>query len=57
MGKLRYTIADLLKQPGKNVFDISQVDVAILETNGQLSVLLKPGTICYPEGPATRRAE
>lgn len=43
MGKLRYTIADLLKQlRSKNVFDISQVDVAILETNGQLSVLLKP---------------
>jgi uncharacterized membrane protein YcaP (DUF421 family) len=33
MGKLRYTIADLLKQlRSKNVFDISQVDVAILET-------------------------
>lgn len=43
MKKLRYTIADLLKQlRSKNVFDISQVDVAILETNGQLSVLLKP---------------
>lgn len=43
MKKLRYTIADLLKQlRSKNVFDISQVDFAILETNGQLSVLLKP---------------
>ncbi len=42
MKKLRYTIADLLKQlRSKDVFDISQVDLAILETNGQLSVLLK----------------
>jgi len=43
MHKLRYTIADLLKQlRSKDVFDISRVDFAILETNGQLSVLLKP---------------
>lgn len=43
MKKLRYTIADLLKQlRSKDVFDISRVNFAILETNGQLSVLLKP---------------
>jgi len=47
MKKLRYTLADLLKQlRNKDVFDLSQVDFAILETNGQLSVLLKPEYQC-----------
>ncbi len=47
MKKLRYTIADLLKQlRNKDVFDLTQVDFAILETNGQLSVLLKPEYHC-----------
>lgn len=41
---LRYTVADLLEQlRQKDVFDLSQVAYAILETNGKLSVLLKPG--------------
>ncbi len=41
--KLRMTVNDLvsaLRQ--KDVFDISQVSYAIFETNGQISVLLKP---------------
>lgn len=43
MKKTRYTISDLLKQlREKDVFDISKVDFAVLESNGQLSVLLKP---------------
>ncbi len=51
MKKLRYTIADLLKQlRNKDVFDLSRVDFAILETNGQLSVLLKPEYQCTTPG-------
>ena len=39
---LRYTIDDLLAAlRQKDIFDISQVQYAIVETNGQLSVLLK----------------
>ncbi len=41
--KLRMTVNDLvsaLRQ--KDVFDISQISYAIFETNGQISVLLKP---------------
>ncbi len=42
MRKLRFTIHDLTEQLRINgVFDISQVKYAIVETNGQLSVLLK----------------
>lgn len=44
MKKLRITTDDLtesLRQ--KDVFDINDVQYAILETNGSLSVLLKPG--------------
>ena len=40
--RLRYTVEDLmtaLRQ--KDVFDLSRVDYAILETNGKLSVMLK----------------
>ncbi len=39
---LRFTIDDLLEAlRQKDVFDISQVQYAIVETNGQISVLLK----------------
>lgn len=42
MKKVRYTISDLLEQlRDKDVFDITQVDFAVLESNGLLSVLLK----------------
>lgn len=38
----RYTVSDLLEQlRTKDIFDISDVSYAILETNGALSVLLK----------------
>ncbi len=41
--ELRFTIDDLLEAlRQKDVFDIEQVQYAIVETNGQLSVLLKP---------------
>jgi len=43
MRKIRYTTSDLLEQlRDKGVFDLTQVAYAVLETNGQLSVLLKP---------------
>ncbi len=43
MKTIRYTISDLLEQlRDKGVFDLTQVQSAVLETNGQLSVLLKP---------------
>lgn len=42
MEKLRYTLTDLLEQlRNKSIFDLSQVAFAVLETNGELSVLLK----------------
>ncbi len=41
--KLRFTINDLLSAlRQKDVFDIEDVEYAIVETNGTLSVLLKP---------------
>ncbi len=41
--QLRFTVDDLLEAlRQKDVFDISQVQYAIVETNGQMSVLLKP---------------
>lgn len=41
--KLRYTVDDLLSGlRQKDVFDIKEVKYAIIETNGTLSVLLKP---------------
>lgn len=44
MKKLRFSVDDLLDQlRQKNVFDINDVQYAIIETNGQLSVMLKPG--------------
>lgn len=42
MKKLRYRTSELLEQLRlQNVFDISQVEFAVLEVNGQLSVLKK----------------
>lgn len=42
MGRLRYNVDDLLMQlREKGVFDISEVEFAVLEPNGQLSILLK----------------
>lgn len=39
---VRYTLSDLLEQlRSKDIFDVSQVHYAILETNGQISVILK----------------
>lgn len=41
--ELRFTVDDLLEAlRQKDVFDIAQVQYAIVETNGQVSVLLKP---------------
>lgn len=41
--KTRFRISDILGfLRNKNIFDISQVDFAIIETNGQLSVQKKP---------------
>ncbi len=40
--ELRFTIDDLLEAlRQKDIFDISQVQYAVVETNGQISVLLK----------------
>jgi len=42
MAQMRYNFDDLMGQlRNKNVFNISEVEYAILETNGELSVLLK----------------
>lgn len=39
---VRYTLSDLLEQlRSKDIFDVSKVHYAILETNGQISVILK----------------
>ncbi len=44
MKNVRMTILDLIEQlRGQNVFDISTVAFAVLEVNGNLSVLLKSG--------------
>lgn len=41
--KMKYTAADIMGLlRNKDVFDLSQVDFAIIEPNGQLSVLKKP---------------
>lgn len=43
LGDIRYTLADVLEQlREQGVFDISQVQFAVIETNGKLSILLKP---------------
>ena len=50
MRKARYNIDDLLSQlRQKDVFDVAMVDYAVLETSGELTVILKQG-FC----PATR---
>lgn len=44
MKRVRLTVVDLVELlRGQNVFDISTVAFAVLEVNGQLSVLLKSG--------------
>lgn len=51
MKKLRITILDLIELlRGQNVFDISTVSFAVMEVNGDLSVLLKSS-----EQPATAK--
>ncbi len=43
LAKLRITLNDLLAAlRQKDVFDVTQVSYAVFETNGQISVLLKP---------------
>jgi Predicted membrane protein len=43
MRKMRYTATDIMELLRiKSVFDLAQVDFAIIEPNGQLSVLKKP---------------
>lgn len=42
--RLRFTVDDLLEElRKKDVYDLSEVQYAIVETDGTLSVLLKPG--------------
>lgn len=41
--KMRYRVTDILEQlREKDIFDLTEVDFAILETNGSLSVIKKP---------------
>ncbi len=41
--KMKFPISDIMELlRNKNVFDLSEVDFAIIESNGQLSVLKKP---------------
>lgn len=41
--RLRYSVDDILEAlRGKDVFDISKVQYAIIETNGKINVMLKP---------------
>ncbi|HQE24280.1 MAG: DUF421 domain-containing protein [Syntrophomonadaceae bacterium] len=43
MGRMRYTTGEILEQlRNQGVFDISTVEYAVMESDGQLSVLLKP---------------
>ncbi len=50
MKNFRYTLGDLLEQlRDKDIFDISEVAYAVLEKDGQLSVLKKPE--CIPVTP------
>jgi uncharacterized membrane protein YcaP (DUF421 family) len=43
MRTIRYTLADVLEQlRDKGVFDLKQVGFAVVETDGKISVLLKP---------------
>lgn len=51
LASVRYTVNDLLEQlRGKDIFDISQVYYAILETNGEITVIPKSNfRPCTPE--------
>lgn len=41
--KMKYNVSDIMEQlRNKNVFDLNEIDFAIIESNGQLSVLKKP---------------
>lgn len=41
--KMKYRVSDILEQlRNKDIFDLSEVDFAIIEPNGQISVLKKP---------------
>ena len=41
--KMKYTVSDVMELlRNKDIFDLTQVDFAIIEPNGQLSVLKKP---------------
>lgn len=41
--KLKYRVSDILALlRNKDIFDVSKIDFAIIEPNGQISVLLKP---------------
>ncbi len=43
MGRMRYTTGEILEQlRNQGIFDISTVEFAVMESDGQLSVLLKP---------------
>ena len=43
MRSIRYTLADVLEQlRDKGIFDLNQVSFAVVETDGKVSVLLKP---------------
>lgn len=43
MGRMRFTTSEVLEQlRNQGIFDISMVDFAVMESDGQLSVLLKP---------------
>jgi uncharacterized membrane protein YcaP (DUF421 family) len=45
MGKMRLRLSDLLEQlRNKGIFDLKEVEFAVWETNGQLSVCRKSHT-------------
>mgnify|MGYP002626414461 FL=1 len=49
MKRLRYNLDDLLSQlRGESIKSIAEVDYAILETNGKLSIFKKEGPSPYP---------
>lgn len=44
MRRMRYSLSDLMEQLRDNdIFDIREVQIAILETSGRLNVITKPG--------------
>ena len=41
--KMKYNVSDIMEQlRNKDVFDLTEIDFAIIESNGQISVLKKP---------------